>query len=595
MNDSEKGFLHRPTIFSLSALLAAGSATASCAPEEAEETGPAYETVAAEHGTLRIIAEATGEVEPIRRVEVKSKASGEVLRLLVDVGDNVEPGALLAEIDPRDVQNAFNQAQADLGVAEARMQNSEAERDRSIRLLEAGVITPQENEATHLDYANAQANLVKAETNLELAELRLNDVRIRAPMAGTILEKNVEEGSVIQSASGNVSGGTTLFVMANLEEMQVRTRVDESDMGELSPSLTTSVIVEAYPDITFPGRLDKIEPQAEVVQNVTMFPVIIALPNSTGLLKPGMNAEVEIFIDEARDVLLVPNGAIVQTADVGPAALALGLDIDALDLGSFMRAGFAGGGGGGGAGFGPGGGGLAAGAGAGMAFREGRTPGARGGGSGPGAAAGALAEDGPAEAAGGRGGARANVGPRGTEPLRAADLAAQALGTVPADGAVGGDGEVAASDQPASAPPASGMSLGEIRSSFESGAINQDSMRALLMGLRSQAGAGGGFGAGMGMPGANAWTAGAQERESRPAVVFVLGEDGLPSPRMIQIGLNDWDRTEVVTGLEIGDTLVVVGAAQLRARQEEWMNQMRNRFGGGGSPLPTRSSGRGPR
>ena len=120
---------------------------------------------------------------------------------------------------------------------------------------------------------------MKAETNHDLAILQLNDVRIRAPAAGTIIQKSVEEGVVIQSASQNVSGGTALFTMANLAEMQVRTLVDETDMGQLASGLEAIVSVEAFPDQSFRGMVDKIEPQATVVQNVTMFPVMTVVCN----------------------------------------------------------------------------------------------------------------------------------------------------------------------------------------------------------------------------------------------------------------------------------------------------------------------------
>jgi HlyD family secretion protein len=299
-------------------------AVTACSSGEAAEETPALQTVELTRGDLDIRAEATGTVEPIRSVEVKSKASGEILRLHVDIGDEVQPGALLVSVDPRDVRNRYEQTEADLDVARARTEISKAQLDRSQELLEAGVIAEQEHETKRLDYANALANQVKAETNFELSELQLEDVTIRAPMKGTIIQKNVEEGQVIQSASGNVSGGTTLFIMANLDEMQVRTLVDETDMGELRPGMQTTVQVEAFPDRTFRGEVQKIEPQAEVQQNVTMFPVIVNLDNRAGLLKPGMNAEVEILIDQALDVLMVPNTAIVQLQDVGPAALALG-------------------------------------------------------------------------------------------------------------------------------------------------------------------------------------------------------------------------------------------------------------------------------
>ena len=133
----------------------------SCTDTEAS-TAPRYDTVSVTEGDLSIIVEATGNLEPIRKVEVKSKASGEVIGMSVDVGDEVGTGALLARIDPRDVQNGFDQAEADLEVAQARLDISEAQKLRSEELESSGVISLQEHERNNLDYANAQATLVKA-------------------------------------------------------------------------------------------------------------------------------------------------------------------------------------------------------------------------------------------------------------------------------------------------------------------------------------------------------------------------------------------------------------------------------------------------
>ncbi|HAB29223.1 MAG TPA: efflux RND transporter periplasmic adaptor subunit, partial [Gemmatimonadetes bacterium] len=291
-----------------------------CGTDEEEEEEESLQTWTVISGDMRLTAEATGNVEPIRAVEVTSKASGEVTRLYVDVGNEVEPGALLAEVDPRDVRNAFDQSQADLQVAQARAEISQAQLTRSEELLESGVISDQEHESRALDFANSRASVVRAETNFELAQLRLDDVIIRAPLAGTILEKNVEEGQVIQSASQNVSGGTTLVIMADLKFMQVRTLVDETDMGDIRAGMPATVTVEAYPQERFMGIVEKIEPQALVQQNVTMFPVIVQLDNDSGLLRPGMNAEVEIELAQESGVLLVPNNALVTPEDVQPAS-----------------------------------------------------------------------------------------------------------------------------------------------------------------------------------------------------------------------------------------------------------------------------------
>jgi HlyD family secretion protein len=517
-------------------LLAAAVAWSACSSGEAAvEATSRFQTVEVDRGDLRIRAEAIGTVEPVRTVEVKSKASGEILRLLADIGDAVAPGQILAEIDPRDVRNRFDQARADLEVAQARADIAEAQLERSQQLLSAEVITQREHESARLEHANAQAALVKAITNFELAELQLADVQIRAPMAGTIIQKNVEVGTVIQSASQNVSGGTTLFTMANLGDMQVRTLIDETDMGQLEPGMAVEIDVEAFPDRAFRGTLEKIEPQAVVEQNVTMFPVIVSLDNSSGLLKPGMNAEVAIMIDDAIDVLLVPNNAIVQPADVGPAALALGLDIEALDLTPFMRAG-------------------------------------RGGfGGRNGAAGAATAAAGTATADGAEGAGATPAGPRARN-----------------GGAEGGG----------AAGPAE--RIAELRAQVDRGEITQDSMRAVLQGLRAQGGGLAGMRGGFAGPAGGALaTAATQEREVRPAVVFVMGADERPEPRLIQVGVNDWDYTEVVSGLEGGESLAVVGPAQLQARQQEFLNQMRARAGaspfGGGAPGGGPGGGRGGR
>ncbi|MCH7857631.1 MAG: efflux RND transporter periplasmic adaptor subunit [Gemmatimonadetes bacterium] len=465
-----------------------------CGANEAEEE-QGLQTWTVIRGDLRITAEATGSVEPIRTIEVTSKASGEVTRLYVDIGDKVELGGLIAEVDPRDVENAFNQADADLVVAQARLEISQAQLDRSIELLESGVISAQEHESRVLDFANSQATLVRSQTNHQLAQLRLDDVIIRAPLAGTILEKNVEEGQVIQSASQNVSGGTTLVVMADLEFMQVRTLVDETDMGDIRAGMRATVTVEAYPRERFVGIVEKIEPQALVQQNVTMFPVIVQLDNDSGLLRPGMNAEVEIELAEAIGVLLIPNNAVVTPEDLQPAAMVLGIDVEAIDTDGLF------------AGLGGGSGGTAGGRGSG---RPGAVQGQSGNSGADTPGGGRLAGDQTGAREGGGRGRGEGGGGRG---------------------AGGGPGRAAS-----------------------------DSMRALMASGQARPGEGG---------------AGPQ-RETKRGVVFVTSEDGTIRPHGVLIGLNDYNYTEVVSGLEEGDLIALIGAADLRASQDEMRNRGRN-------------------
>ncbi|HSM03497.1 MAG TPA: hypothetical protein VK858_02700 [Longimicrobiales bacterium] len=216
--------------------------------------------------------------------------------------------------------------------------------------------------------------------------------------------------------------------------------------------------------------------------------MIVTLDNRSGLLRPGMNAEVEILINQATDVLLVPNGAMVGVRDVGPAAMALGLDPETLDLGALA------------------GGGM-------------RRPGGAGGAAGQRQARPAAATDG-------------------------ADNGTQ----VPGDSARAG--------------------MARLRAQVESGEITQDSMRAVI---RARMAAG---------DPRDASPAGGIDAEARPSVVFVMNAQGQPEPRVIQVGLSDWDNTQVVSGLDGEETLAVVGAAQLQAQQAEWLERIRSRSGG---------------
>ena len=123
-------------------------------------------------------------------------------------------------------------------------------------------------------------------------------------MAGTIIEKTVSLGTVITSATGAFGGGTTLLKMADLSQVRVRALFNETDIGQVRPGQTATVTVDAYPDRRFTGIVEKIEPQAVIQQNVTMFPVLVNLENGEGLLKPGMNGETSVLVDQRSDVLV---------------------------------------------------------------------------------------------------------------------------------------------------------------------------------------------------------------------------------------------------------------------------------------------------
>ncbi|MFY2557142.1 efflux RND transporter periplasmic adaptor subunit [Corallococcus terminator] len=430
-----------------------------------------------ERRDMEVVAESAGLVEPLRVVEVKSKASGEVLRVLFDTGDKVEKDALLAEIDPRDVQNALAQAQADVDSARVRLNTTEAQRTRMESLRQSGYVTQQEYETTVDAYATARAAKVRAETNLQLAKERSRDVTIRAPSAGTLLERTIQPGQIIASATSNVSGGSTLFKMADLSVMQVRAKVDETDVGQLKAGLKARVTMEAYPGKTFIGEVVKIEPQALVEQNVTLFPVLVRLDNPDGLLRPGMNAEVAIEISRRRDAITVPNSAVVSLRDARAAALAVGLTEDSVR--SLMR---------------------------------------------------------PAGEGRGRGGS-------GTGGTSAAPT-----------GATEGT------------PPAA-----------DKGAVGAGTVTPVNVATPATTGAPEGAGEGRRNRGGREGTQ--ATGDTRPGLVFVQGPKG-PEPRKVMLGLSDWESSEVVSGLEAGEQVLLVSVAQLQQQQQQRNERMKAATGG---------------
>jgi HlyD family secretion protein len=284
-----------------------------------------YQALPVEYRDIVVSAQASGTIQPDTTVEVKSKASGEILSLGVETGQVVKRGDLMVRVDPRIPRNAVAQAQADLEVAQARLDNASSQKRRSDELFKSQSITEQEHEQALLDYANANADVIRARVALDNARDQLDDTNVRAPINGTIIEKQVERGQVISSPTNDVGGGTVLLRMADLNLVQVRTLVDETDIGKVQPGQRATVTVDAFPNRPFSGTVLKIEPQAQTEQNVTMFPVLVRIDNKEGLLRPGMNSEVEIHVGRRDSVLTVPNAALRTTRDVGSAAQVLGL------------------------------------------------------------------------------------------------------------------------------------------------------------------------------------------------------------------------------------------------------------------------------
>jgi HlyD family secretion protein len=298
---------------------------------EEEVEPPIYQIVPVMTQDIVVSVSADGTTEPIKTIEVKSKASGEIIDVRVETGDLVSRGHLLVSVDPRIPRNAVVQAQAELGIARAQLANAESRSQRAEALFETGSITEQEFENANLQRANANAQIVRAQRSLEDARISFEDTEVRAPSSGVILERTVEIGTVISSATREVGGGSVLLRMANLDTVQIRTLVDEVDIGKINPGFDATITVDAYPHQPFRGNVLKIEPQAFEQQNTTMFAVLIRIPNQGGLLRPGMNADVEIHVGEQDQILAIPNAALRTQRDIASAASLLGIEMSVVE------------------------------------------------------------------------------------------------------------------------------------------------------------------------------------------------------------------------------------------------------------------------
>ncbi|HYA52014.1 MAG TPA: efflux RND transporter periplasmic adaptor subunit, partial [Streptosporangiaceae bacterium] len=526
-------------------------------------------------------------------------------------------GDTLVKVDRRDPTTSYNQAQADLEVAQAQAANAAAQKRRADEMFAAGVLSEQDHDNANLADANARAQLVRAQAGLQSAQDALTDCNVLAPVDGTILTKKVEAGAVITSAVRDVSGGTVLLQMADLSTVEVSALVDETDIGKVQPGMVTTITVDAYPNRPFQGTVLKIEPQSTVSQNVTMFAVLIQIPNPGGLLRPGMNAEVAIQIGQRQGVLAIPTSALRTPRDVSSAAQVLGLDPKEVDRqlavqDSIARANpqlASAGASGRGAQADPSPGGRAVEGGNVPSLQAAEPPRAAGATGNPAASGTPQRPTGEARIAGGPGGAPGGFQlPPGVTPEQMGELRRKRMANEPLtaqDSAVmqkirqwreqqGGAGPgVGAGTQPAAGAAAqgaeqngAGADMQQLRAIFQkqrSGqqltpqeqAIMQQAMRRF-----QQSG-------GMNGQGRRRFGEGNNYQFGGSFIVFIL-KNGKPAPTRVRTGLTDMDFSEVLTGIGEQDTVLLLPSASLVQSQAEMRDRMQ-RFAG--SPVPGMQQG----
>jgi len=328
-------------------LIAAGVIAAKSAGTKIDPT----KLATVDKGDLAKSVVATGKVTPITKVEVKSKASGIVKKLYVDYGDRVKQGQLLAQLDKIEIQAQVDQSRAALDAAQANLSSAQADYerakvdaegpdvpplkrayDRAIGMAKDGVVSASALDDAEKNYtmavnkqnvakaqvtvlrakiAQAQAQMAQDQANLKQLEEQLSYTDILSPIEGIVLSRDVEMGDAVSSILVLGSTATLVMTLGDTSEVYVKGKVDESDIGKVYLGQRARIKVESFKDKTFEGKVTKISPMGVEKDNVTTFEVRVSIQNPGGELKAEMTANAEIILEEHKNVLQIPEGAIL--------------------------------------------------------------------------------------------------------------------------------------------------------------------------------------------------------------------------------------------------------------------------------------------
>jgi len=304
-----------------------------------DKAGPAQalKTVAVAREDVARVVLATGKIEPLTRVELKSRASGVVERLLVDEADTVQANQVVAELDKltlearvREARGSFEAAKAEQEKAQIEAEPTEydyAQKDlqRTKELFTKQLVSHADMDVSEKNLrmassryqaarsrlAVARAQLIRAQAELDRAEEELRNSRILSPIAGIVLSRDVEVGNAVASVISAASGGTQIMTIADVSKMHVTGKVPESDVGKITVGMPARIGVESFRDEKFSGQVSRISPLGKEQDNVTSFEVEVVIDNDTHKLKTGMTANAEIILEEHPKTLVVPEAVII--------------------------------------------------------------------------------------------------------------------------------------------------------------------------------------------------------------------------------------------------------------------------------------------
>jgi HlyD family secretion protein len=272
-------------------------------------------------GDVEMAVTATGTVNPVTTVLVGTQVSGTIKNIYVDFNSPVKKGQLIAQIDPALFEAQVNQAKANLLSAKANLEKAEASEvdakrtmERNKELLSKNLIAQSDFDTAETNYQTAKASVSAAkaqvtqnEAALSSAETNLFYTKIVSPVDGIVVSRNVDVG---QTVAASFQTPTLFSIAQDLTKMQIDTSVAEADIGNVKVGQDVEFTVDAYPDITFKGKVWQIRNAPITVQNVVTYDVVIKVNNPELKLKPGMTANVSIIIAIKKDALRIPNAAL---------------------------------------------------------------------------------------------------------------------------------------------------------------------------------------------------------------------------------------------------------------------------------------------
>ncbi len=285
----------------------------------ANDMGP---TVEVERGDVVEKALAVGSIVPRNEVGVKSKVSGVVKTIFKEPGERVRAGESLLEIRPDPTPLELAQAKREVEMNDINLKDSERRLERSRGLLEKNLISDTEFEAVEKEYEQIALTFKMSTERLALIETGRVDIAgsriegvIKSPINGYILEKNINIGDPVVPLT-SYQAGTVLMTIADMDSLVFKGTIDEIDVGKLFVGMAAEIKVGALPDASLPGTLERISLKAREENNTRMFPVEISLDDPTvALLRAGYSANADIIINEAKEVLTIPERVVFFEGD----------------------------------------------------------------------------------------------------------------------------------------------------------------------------------------------------------------------------------------------------------------------------------------